>query len=184
MREALPIPPLTSPPGTSASAHKTERTPGPGSSCVALSAKGSWALGVPGSAGSRVWEGAQAPWRSCSLAAGGCLEEAARPGWVRRGGRPSGAPTTRARPSGRRLRSRGLRSGSAGPCLSRSAPRGNYRGAQRCGRAPRGSARWLEAFKLKAALGRGGGRGPPSQGRGRRAQRPHCLRPPRGGTLR
>lgn len=74
--------------------------------------------------------------------------------------------------------------GTAGPCLSRSAPRGNYRGARRCGRAPRGSARWLEAFKLKAALGRGGGHGPPSKGRGRRAQRPHCLRPPRGGTLR
>lgn len=57
--------------------------------------------------------------------------------------------------------------GTAGPCLSRSAPRGNYRGARRCGRTPRGSARWLEAFKLKAALGRGGGRGPPSKGRGR-----------------
>lgn len=57
--------------------------------------------------------------------------------------------------------------GTAVPRLSRSAPCGNYRGARRCGRAPRGSARWLEAFKLKAALGRGGGRGPPSKGRGR-----------------
>lgn len=57
--------------------------------------------------------------------------------------------------------------GTAGPCLSRSAPRGNYRGARHCGRAPRGSARWLEAFKLKAALGRGGGRGSTSKGRGR-----------------
>lgn len=57
--------------------------------------------------------------------------------------------------------------GTAGPRLSRSAPRGNYRGARRCGRAPRGSTRWLEAFKLKAALGRGGGRGPPSKRRGR-----------------
>lgn len=42
-----------------------------------------------------------------------CLEEAALrldPG----GCRPGGAPTTRARPSGRRLRSRGLRSGHSG----------------------------------------------------------------------
>lgn len=44
----------------------------------------------------------------------GCLEEAAGPGWARGGGRPSGAPTTWARPSGRRLRSRGLRSGHRG----------------------------------------------------------------------
>lgn len=73
--------------------------------------------------------------------------------------------------------------GTAGPCLSRSAPRGNYRGARRCGRAPRGSARWLEAFKLKAAFGRGGGRGPPSKGRGRPGTATPLSAPAKGRNL-
>lgn len=97
----------------------------------------------------------------------GCLEEAAG----RAGRAEEAAPAALPRPGHGRLGAvSGLGAcgrGTAGPCLSRSAPRGNYRGARRCGRAPRGSARWLEAFKLKAALGRGGGRGPPSTGRGR-----------------
>lgn len=107
-------------------------------------------------------EGAQASWWRWAA-------------WRRRRGRagPSeeAAPAALPRPGQGRLGAvSGLGAcgrGTAGPCLSRSAPRGNYRGARRCGRAPRGSARWLEAFKLKAALGRGGGRGAPSKGRGR-----------------
>ena len=99
-------------------------------------------------------EGAQASWWRWAA-------------WRRRRGRagPSeeAAPAALPRPGQGRLGAgTGLGAcgrGTAGPCLSRSAPRGNYRGARRCGRAPRGSARWLEAFKLKAAVGRGGGRG-------------------------
>lgn len=109
-----------------------------------------------------VGEGTQAPWWHWAAwrrrrGRAGCAEEA--------------APAALPRPGQGRLGAvSGLWAcgrGTAGPCLSRSAPRGNYRGARRCGRAPRGSARWLEAFKLKAALGRGGGRGAPSKGRGR-----------------
>lgn len=108
-----------------------------------------------------VGEGTQAPWWRWAAwrrrrGRAGCAEEA--------------APAALPRPGQGRLGAvSGLWAcgrGTAGPCLSRSAPRGNYRGARRCGRAPRGTARWLEAFKLKAALGRGGGRGAPSKGRG------------------
>lgn len=109
------------------------------------------------------------------------------PGWARA---EEAAPAALPRPGQGRLGAvSGLGAcgrGTAGPCLSRSAPRGNYRGARRCGRAPpRGSARWLEAFKLKAALGRkGGGRGAPSKGRGRPGTAtPLSAHPPRGGTL-
>lgn len=77
--------------------------------------KGARFLEVLGTTGQqRFGVGTQAFWDSCSLLAVGCLEEVGWPGWELRGGRPSGAPTTRARPSGRRLRSRGLRSGHRG----------------------------------------------------------------------
>lgn len=178
--QALPLPS-----GTSGSVHRTEWTPDPSPLELPSLQRGAGLLEAQGPRGSsglgraRRRSGGAAPWgpgaawrRQPGLA--GCAEEA--------------APAALPRPGQDRLGAvSGLGAcgrGTAGPCLSRSAPRGNYRGAQRCGRAPRGSTRWLEAFKLKAALGRGGGRGPPSKGRGRRAQRPHCLRPPRGGTLR
>lgn len=86
---------------------------------------------------------------------------------MRGGGRPSGAPTTRARPSGRRLRSLGLRSGHRGAVFEPvSSPRKLQGRSALRSRPPRQRPLVGGVYKLKAALGRGGGRGAPSKGRG------------------